>query len=330
MVATSLLSAMKILGVATPTECAALAASQAGGGGDTSSSNSSSSSSSGSAPPTPLPPDSPTPTHSSSGTLACIIDRTDGARVMVAGSTVSFAVKCSGIPGQPANGLVAPPASVSVKWSARGGTVSPLGSMAMWALPQTAPKPADAQIQAIVTAGSDKVAVVRTVHVVARHLTLNYRGEIVNKCADLSAGGGSLNVGFDLVCNMSIELTVADDLSVKSNGAGHSCGTGQVSAIQLCLPQGEKSYDLVSGWSFDSASGTIDNVAGIMSLNVGGNRVGLVRVTFVGGKTNDVHANPLFEQGFTMMPDDGSFRSFGSLTTTPHAGSTNAFTITAH
>ncbi len=260
----------------------------------------------------------------------CEIDRAEGTRVMVAGSTASFAVKCNGIPGQPASGLVAPPASVKVKWSAQSGTVSPLGAMAMWALPQTAPKPADAQIQAVVTAGSDTVTVVRTVHIVAKRLTLNFRGEVVNKCADLSAGGGSLNVGFDLVCNMSIELTVANDLSVKSNGAGRSCGTGQISAVQLCLPQGETKWDAVPGWSFDSATGNIDSTSAIMSLNVSGNRVGLVRVTFVGGKTNDVHTNPLFELGFTMSADDGSFRSFGSLTTTPHAGGTNAFTITAH
>ncbi|HEY1549066.1 MAG TPA: hypothetical protein VGG28_14680, partial [Kofleriaceae bacterium] len=186
------------------------------------------------------------------------MERTGDSRVMVAGNTASFAVKCSGVPGQPAGGLAAPPASVTMKWSAPVGMVSPLGSQATWQLPQTAPKPADAQIQAVVTAGSEKVTVVRTVHVVARHLTLNYRGEIVNKCKDLSQGGGSLNVGFDLVCNMSIELTVGNDLSVKSNGGGKSCHTGQITGVQLCLPQGETKWEAVPGWSFDSASGSID------------------------------------------------------------------------
>jgi hypothetical protein len=253
---------------------------------------------------------------------------------MVAGGKASFDVKCSGIPGRA--GLSVPPATttngtpVVVKWTAPVGTVTPMGSTATWTLPSSAPKPAEAQLQAVVIVGSDSVTLTGTVHVVARHLTLNYRGETVNKCSDVSHGGGSLNVGFDLVCNMSIELNVADDLSVKSAGAGRSCGTGQVSAVQLCVPQGEKSWEAVPGWSFDAASGNIDNVSGIMSLNVTGNRVGLVRVTFIGGKTNDVHTNPLFELGFTMSADDGSFRSFGSLTTTPVAGGTNAFTITAH
>ena len=143
---------------------------------------------------------------------------------------------------------------------------------------------------------------------------------MLNNCTPLSQGKGTLNVGFDLVCNMSIELTVADDLSVSSSGAGQSCGTGQLSNVQLCVGKPmEQSWEAVPGWSFDSANGKIDDVSGIMDLSVTGNRIGLVRVTFMQAKTNDVHTNPLYSRRASpMSADNGSFRSFGSLTT--HAG----------
>jgi hypothetical protein len=164
------------------------------------------------------------------------------------------------------------------------------------------------------------------VHLVARHLTLEFTGHIANHCTDVRHG--TVNVGFDLRCTMPLELTVNDDLTVTGSG-GPSCGTGTFSDVQPCVPQMLERWEPVAGWSLDEASGKIDDVSGAMDLSVTGSRIGMPRLVFKNGKATEVHANALFPRPFTIGADDGAFRSFGSMTTNEIAGATNAFTIHA-
>lgn len=297
----------------------------------------------GSPEPTPLPPDPASTVHSPSGRLACVMDR-DGHRVQLTGHPQRFTVRCSGIPlpGNPtgAGEPAAPPQrsadgrAVRIQWSnPPAGDLSPLFAGAVYMAPAQQPHPADVQIAATVTlpAGrgqpAETVTVSRTVHVVPQRMRLDFESHQVTHCQPLRPGQGSLTMGFSLTCQMGIDLRVADDFSVSGSG-GSSCGAGQATGIQPCGP-GISSGEAEGGWSFDAATGHIDPESGVLDLTVRGNRVGYVTVHFANGRVDRAHTTPLFPRPFTMMPDDGASRSFGSLTTNSSAGLTNTFTIHA-
>src|SRR5262249_40837342 len=158
--------------------------------------------------------------------------------------------------------------AVSITWQATAGVVSGLHSKAVWTAPSTT-NPAEVTVKATIkmAAGGGKpaesVTIPFTVHVVAKSLTITFYGHTVNHCQEISKG--TVNIGYDLQCTMTMPLTVADDFSVKGSG-GSSCGQGNVSAAQLCAPQLEERWEAVPGWSFDSVSGNLDPDSGIMTL----------------------------------------------------------------
>jgi hypothetical protein len=293
--------------------------------------------------PTPLPADPPTTSHSPSGRLACVMDR-DGHRVLLTGHVERFTIRCSGIPlaGNPTGaGNPAPPPqrtgdgrTVQIHWNPPpGGGLDPLFAAAAYTAPAQQPHPAEVRIAATVTipAGhgqpAESVTVSRTVHVVPQRMRLEFDSHQVTHCQPLSPHQGTLTMGFSLTCHMGIDLHVADDFTVSGSG-GSSCGAGQATSIQPCAP-GISSGEAEGGWSFDSANGHIDPESGVMDLHVNGNRVGYLTVHFSNGRTDRAHTTPLFPRPFTMMPDDGTTRSFGSLTTNSSAGMTNTFTLRA-
>ena len=133
---------------------------------------------------------------------------------------------------------------------------------------------------------------------------------------------------------MSIKVKVGKDLSVTTGAKGTSCGAGTLTGAAPCTLAGGytpvQSWDAGSGWSFDAASGSIDAETGLLSLQITGNRVDGLNVHIKQGLLDHASVNPLFPRGFTMSPDNGSTRTFGSLNTSANSGSTNTFTIQTH
>lgn len=289
-------------------------------------------------PPPRWVPDDHAVSRSSVGQVGCVLERLGGGhRAILTGATQDLELRCTGIaspsgPPVPVGGAneTHDHRRVRIQWTpqpAVGQIDLSLGGRTTYRAPASVRgSQNEGVVRAVVTiqgpgGAVETVIATRTMHVINRHLRLQVNAEIVTHCARPA----SPSAGFDLTCNQTIDLDVADDFSVRGSN-GRSCGAGHWAGLQACM--GGQATIPQAQWSLDGAQGHIDPDAGILTLSVSGNRVGYPDMT-VNGRTQRAHANPLFSLPLEMSADDGANRSFGSLTTTAHAGGVTAFALLA-
>ncbi len=288
-------------------------------------------------PPRPWIPDDHAVSRSPVGQVGCVLERLNGHRAILTGATQDLELRCTGIvsasgPPVPVSG--AAPAHdgrrVRIQWTpqpAVGNIDNTLGARTTYHAPASVRgSQNEGVVRAVVTVtGPDgaveTVVATRTMHVINRHLRLQVNAEVVTRCAQ-PAGPSS---GFNLTCNQTIDLDVADDFSVRGSN-GRSCGAGSWSGLRSC--GGAQSTIPQAQWSLTAAQGQIDPDAGFLTLHITGERVAYPDETY-NGRTRRATPHPLFSRPLMIGADDGSNRSFGSLTSTPHAGGVTAFALLA-
>jgi hypothetical protein len=269
---------------------------------------------------------------STDGKVGCVINRVTGKKVVLTDGNEQLAVVCVGLTGA-AGPLATPPArtadghAVKIQWT----TSKPLGRIdvqgfdtATYAAPAKV-RGADDEVvihaKVTVVGTHETVDAVRTIHLVNRHLRLQINAHLATHCG---SGGATIGAGFDLTCGQSIDLDIGDDFAIKGSNP-RSCGQGSWSELKSCVPQLQVAIPQVP-WSLDGVDGQLDPETALLTLGVKGKRVGYPDV-IAPTKTERAHANPLVPRPATISADDGTRRTYGSMTTTAIAGGETTFLL---
>lgn len=309
----ALVQALTAQGKTVPTACV----SQAGGGGGEGSAK---------APPKPAEPEPkdqpmrPLPAENdkpvADAGVACLIERVDGKRTILTGDDEQLQVKCTGATITPATAKITWTASTTV-----GEIHAQLFDHAAYRAPMKVTGSANENIiHAKVKVDGHTVDAVRTMHVINKHLRLTVTGHIAGHCSE--GKGGSIIVGFEVLCKQSVDLEVGKDWTVSSSNP-QSCAPNWTN-LRGCGP-GVSALPPQAKWAIRGAVGKIDPDSATMELQIDGDRVGMPTIS----PGEAAHTNSLFPRALPINPDDNTMRVFGSMTTNAIMGNQTIFELDA-
>lgn len=267
--------------------------------------------------------------RSNSGRFACRLDV--NRRVLIPGATAELEVRCTGIPSTrnptgagapeiPTTGDVGGGRSVRVQWSSSGSTTAAgvggltpgLNGNARYTAPTEIPDPPELEVRVRVDLSEgnrvvDSLSLTTSIRLIERSWRLEVDTTHAARCVGIHA-----IAAYDLTCrNMTVDLSVSDDLRVTSLGGGRC--TARLADFESCEGSTARRGRAVGGNILTGVTGTVDPASGSLVLNFDAQRVTAPEVTHADRHVDAPRTLPLLSAPLSLPSRDGASRNFGNL-----------------
>lgn len=271
----------------------------------------------------------PSLNRSNQGRFSCRLDV--NRRVLVPGATSELEVRCTGIPSTrnptgagapevPNVGDVGGGRSVRVQWSssgstdaAGGGGLTPgLNGNARYTAPTQLPDPPELEVRVRVDLSEgnrvvDSLSMTTSLRLIERSWRLEIDTTHAARCVGISA-----LANYELTCrNMTVDLSVSDDLRVTSLGGGRC--SARLANFGTCDDSTVRRGRAVGGNILTAVTGNIDPGSGSLILNFDAQRVTAPELTHADRHVDAPRTLPLLSSPLSLPARDGASRNFGNL-----------------